>query len=89
MVRRRHVAGVLTLAITTRWKISLHLVGITGAVTVLALLFGSLALILTPLVPLVGWARWQVRAHTAAQAVAGTALAVAIAVGTFWAFGIR
>jgi hypothetical protein len=83
------VAGVLTLASTTRWKISLHLVGITGAVTVLVLLFGPLALVLTPLVPLVGWARWQVRAHTVAQAVAGMALAVAIAIGTFWAFGIR
>jgi hypothetical protein len=57
------VAGVLTLTITTQWKISLHLVGITGAVTVLVLLFGPLALLLAPLVPLVGWARWQVRAH--------------------------
>jgi hypothetical protein len=82
------VAGVLTLAITTRWKISLHLVGITGATTVLVLIFGPLALGLTPLVPLVGWARWQMHAHTLAQAVAGTALAVAIAFGVFWAFGI-
>ncbi len=47
-----------------------------------------LALLLAPLVPLVGWARWQLRAHTVAQAVAATMLAIVITLGTFWLFGV-
>lgn len=82
------VCGICTLAITTRWKISFHLVGAAGAVTVLTLLFGPIALILTPLIVLIGWARWQLHAHTAAQALAGTALAVMVTVGMFWIFGL-
>ena len=65
------------------WKVSLHLGGIAGSVTVFVLLFGPILLVLTPLVVLVvlvvlvGWARWRVGARTVAQAVV-------ITVGTFW-----
>lgn len=83
------LAGVLALAITTRWKISLHLVGTAGAVTVFVLLFGSPMLILAPLVPLVAWARWQVRAHSWLQAIAGTVLGVGVTLGVFWAFHVK
>jgi hypothetical protein len=57
------VGVVVALAIThgLRWKISLHLGGMAGAVTVFVLLWGWPALLLTPLV---GWAYWQLRAHT-------------------------
>lgn len=82
------VCGICTLAITTRWKISFHLVGAAGAATVLTLLFGPVGLVLIPLVALVGWARWQLHAHTVAQALAGTALAVVITVGVFRIFGL-
>jgi uncharacterized protein DUF6545 len=82
------VCGICTLAITTRWKISFHLVGAAGAATVLTLLFGPVGLVLVPFVVLVGWARWQLQAHTVAQALAGTALAVVITVGMFRLFGL-
>ena len=82
------VCGLCTLAITTRWKISFHLVGAAGAATVITLLFGPIGLVLVPLVALVGWARWQLQAHTVAQALAGTALAVVITVGMFRIFGL-
>jgi hypothetical protein len=59
-----------------------------GAVTVLVLLFGPLFLLLSPLVVLVGWARWKVRSHTLLQALAGTALAVSVTVTLFWMFGV-
>jgi membrane-associated phospholipid phosphatase len=55
-------------------------------VTVFVLVLGWPALLLAPLVPLVGWARWQVRAHTVAQAVVGALIAVAVTLGTFWLF---
>lgn len=41
-------------------------------------LFGPLLLVLTPLVALVGKPRWRVGAHTVAQAVLATILAVVI-----------
>ena len=82
------VACGISLLITRYWKISLHLVGIAGAVTVFALLFGPRFLFLSPLVALVGWARWQVHAHTALQACVGASLAIGVTVAIFYLFGI-
>ncbi len=82
------VCGICTFAITVRWKISFHLVGAAGAATVLTLLFGPIGLVLIPFVVLVGWARWRVGAHTFAQAIDGTTLAVVITVGMFRIFGL-
>ena len=50
----------------------------------LAAVAGSVLLVLSPLVALVGWARWRDGAHTVAQAVVATTLAVVITIGTFW-----
>jgi hypothetical protein len=66
-----------------RWKVSLHLGGITGSVIVFVLLFGPILLMVSPLMALVGLARRRVGAHTVAQAVAATLLALVITVGTF------
>ena len=84
------IGVVIAMAIThaLRWKVNLHLGGIAGSVTVFGLLFGPLLLVLTPLVALVGWARWWVGAHTVAQAVVATVLSVVITVGTFWLMGV-
>lgn len=87
-------AVILALAVATlvtqlaKWKISFHLVGIAGAVTGLSLLFGPGFLLLSPLVLLVAWARWQVHAHTPLQALAGTALAVGVTLSIFAIFGV-
>ncbi len=82
------VVLVIATMVTRYWKISLHLVGIAGAVTVFVLMFRPLFLFLAPLVVLVGWARWQVRAHTLMQVLAGTLLAVSVTVTLFWLFGV-
>ncbi len=83
------VAGVVTLIITRYWtKISLHLIGITGAVTVLLLVFGPLLLVVSPLIVLVGWARWRLRAHTLLQMGISVVLAVGVTVGMFRLFGV-
>ncbi len=42
--------------------------------------FGPIVLVLSPLVVLVGRARWQVGAHTVAQAVVATVVATVLAV---------
>lgn len=88
------IAVMLALAVATlvthlaKWKISFHLVGIAGAVTALSVLFGPLFLLLSPLVLLVAWARYEVHAHTILQALAGTILAVGITLSIFAAFGV-
>ena len=81
-------AAALAITQLARWKISLHLIGVTGAVTTLVALFGPPLLALAPLVALVGWSRWKVNAHTPLQAGVGALLAVAVTVGVFHYFGI-
>ena len=84
------IGVVIAMAIThgARWKVSLHLGGIAGSVTVFVLLFGPVLLVLSPLVALVGWSRWRIGAHSVAQAVVATVLAVVITAGTFWLMGV-
>jgi hypothetical protein len=84
------VSLALVLAITqlVRYKVSLHMVGITGSVTLCSLLFSPWFLLLSPLVILLGWARWQVRAHTVLQACAGFFLAIAVTWATLWLFRV-
>jgi len=83
------IAVVLIATVITQfWKISFHLVAVAGGVTAYCLLFGPRFLVLAPFVLLVGWARWQVRAHTALQACAGTVLAVTGTIIVFRFFGL-
>jgi hypothetical protein len=87
------VAALSSLAIATAitqlgYKISLHMIGMAGAVTTCCLLAGPWLLLLAPLVLLTGWARWKVGGHTPPQAVAGTILAVVVTLAVFWLFHI-
>ena len=56
---------------------------VDGALTILTLVFGPAALILTPLVVLVAWARVAVHDHTPAQTVAGAVLGALVAASVF------
>ena len=82
----------LALAIAStqfaRYKISLHMIGVSGAVTTCCLLAGPAFLLLVPLIVLTGWARWKVGGHTPSQAVAGMTLAVVVTLIVFWLFGV-
>lgn len=65
----------LMLAITLVWQISMHAMSITGAVVAAGALFGPTpALVLFPLIPIVGAARLKLRRHTPAQVAAGMVL---------------
>jgi hypothetical protein len=83
------VACAIAITQCFRFKISLHMVSIAQVVTICWWLFGSLFLLLVPLVVLIGWARWKVRAHTILQACAGTLLGVSATMALFWIAGIR
>ncbi len=59
-------------AITLVWQISIHAVSITGAAVATFAFFGPLwALLVVPLVVLVGAARLKLQRHTLAQVLAG------------------
>jgi hypothetical protein len=80
------VSGLLALFITKHWKISLHLMGISGSVMTFIFAFGPFFLILTPAILLVAWARYHIRAHTLAQIIAGSLLSICITRLVFYLF---
>lgn len=66
--------GLMTL-ITLVWQISIHAMSITGAVVAAGAIYGvGPALVLFPLVPLVGAARYKLGRHTIAQLIAGASV---------------
>ncbi|GAA2982725.1 hypothetical protein [Actinokineospora diospyrosa] len=62
------------VAITQRWKVSLHAAVAGGAVAMVALLHGPWSLLLAALVALVCWSRVVLGDHTVAQVVVGALL---------------
>jgi hypothetical protein len=68
-----------SLLVTLVWKISIHAAVVSGAVTILVLVFGPPALVSAPLVPVVCWARVAVRDHTLAQTLARAVLGATVA----------
>jgi hypothetical protein len=82
------VAAALLVTQLARWKISLHLIGITGTVLTLALLVSPNFYWCAPLIVLVGWARWRVGAHTPWQALAGASMAAAVTFLVYRLFGL-
>ena len=79
---------VAVTGITLVWKISMHVVGTAGAVTVLTLLYGKKASPLFALVPLVGWSRHTLEHHSPAQIIAGAAVGAAAPLIVFRGMGL-
>jgi hypothetical protein len=60
------------LLVTTVWQISMHSMSITCAVVATGALYGlGPALLVSPLIPVVGAARLKLRRHTLAEVIAG------------------
>jgi hypothetical protein len=72
------VIGVIMLGVTMAWKISLHVAALVSSVTMLAILFGPLAVTLVPVAIVLAWARLQLRAHTPAQGMVAAAIAATV-----------
>ncbi len=70
--------GITMFTISHFWKISLHMVGVSGFATLLTYAFGPVAAWTFAFLPLVAWARWYRRKHTPAQLVAGAVAGAAI-----------
>jgi len=67
-------ASLIVQFITRTWKISTHALGITAPLVVLIYMYGPQPLPFLVLIPIVGWSRIWLKAHTLLQVVAGTAL---------------
>jgi membrane-associated phospholipid phosphatase len=67
-------SSLLVLVITRYWKISTHALGITAPLVVLTALYGPQPAPFYVLIPIVGWSRVHLGAHTVAQVAAGTLL---------------
>lgn len=68
------IQAALLLAITLRWKISVHSAAAAGLAVFAWLLFATAALPFFLLLPLVAWSRLRLGRHTLTQILAGTAL---------------
>ncbi len=82
------LALVIFMGINLWWKISLHTAFIAGLVTILVILYGWTAIVAVVLVPLVAWARVELKQHSLAQVVAGGLLAALIVAIAFRLFGL-
>ncbi len=81
-------AVVVFMCVNFLWKISLHTALIAASVTILIILFGSIAVVTVALVPLIAWARIELKHHSLAQVAAGALLAAVIVVVVFYLFGL-
>ncbi len=81
-------AVVVFMCINFLWKISLHTALITASVAILIILYGSIAAVTVVLVPLIAWARIELKHHSLAQVAAGALLAASIVSVVFYLFGL-
>lgn len=63
--------AVVVFSVSSFWKISMHMVGVSGFSTALVFVFGLPALFAFISLPLVAWARLRRRKHNLAQLMAG------------------
>jgi hypothetical protein len=80
--------AVLAL-ITTTWKISIHCAVASGAVTILALIYGPSMLCGYLLVAITAWSRLELGDHTRAQVIAGAVLGAAAAAASYAMIRLR
>jgi membrane-associated phospholipid phosphatase len=83
------VTVAVATAITLVWKISFHTAVVAAAAAVLTLLGGPWWALSWAAVPLVGWARLVLRAHTLPQVVAGLVVGAGISTAVLLLAGVR
>ncbi len=80
------IAALVVQYITRYWKISTHALGITAPLVGLTYLYGQQPLPFLVLIPLVGWSRVYLRAHTILQVLAGMVLGLLSVLAFYHAF---
>ncbi len=62
---------VLIMLINKQWKISAHTMGASGPLAALFFALGWQAILFSPIIPLIGWARVHRKMHNISQVIAG------------------
>jgi membrane-associated phospholipid phosphatase len=70
------LCGLILMITTFWWKISMHTSAISGAVTMLSVLYGKTILPAFLLVALVSWSRVVLHRHTKAQVIGGSTVGI-------------
>jgi len=70
--------SLIVLLVTLFWKISIHMAGLTGAITALTLVLGANYALLYLLALPLGWARTEIEAHTVPQVVLGAVVGIGV-----------
>jgi membrane-associated phospholipid phosphatase len=87
------VAVLVTVAVATGitlvWKVSFHTAVVAAAASVLTLLGGPWWALSWVAVPVVGWARLVLRAHTLAQVAAGLVVGAGVTTAVLLLAGVR
>jgi len=78
-------SSIVTALINLFYRVSYHLAAVTILVSMAALTWNQMLLVLLAIIPVIGWAKYQLNQHTLAQLASGIALSSAI-VGAFWYF---
>ena len=83
------LAAIITFTgINLIWKISAHAAFIAASATVLTIVYGAVGSLAFLLVPLIAWARIDLKHHTPAQVAAGALIPAFIVVVVFHLFGL-
>jgi len=78
--------AIIFMCINLWWKISLHTAFIAASVTLLVILYGWVAMVAIVLLPLMFWARMELKRHSLAQVAAGALLSTLIVAVVFRIF---
>ncbi|RLE93853.1 MAG: hypothetical protein DRN04_05750 [Thermoprotei archaeon] len=70
------VSTFILFIVSFKWKISIHMASLTLPISYFTLIGYPQALIFSLLVPLLGWARVKVKAHTPLQVLAGSIVGI-------------
>ncbi|GAB3298023.1 phosphatase PAP2 family protein [Parasphingorhabdus pacifica] len=74
---------IVTGAITTRWKVSMHTAVAGGAVVILAATYSPILCLLAVLVAAIGWSRVAIRDHTPTQVIGGAIVGAIVGGGLY------
>jgi hypothetical protein len=82
------IAGsVVTALFNIFYRVSFHLTAITLLIVMTAQAWGQAFFILFAAIPLIAWAKYQIRDHTVPQLLIGIAVGLVVSLSTLYLFG--
>jgi hypothetical protein len=80
-------SSIVTALFNIFYRVSFHLTAITLLIVMAAQAWGQAFLILLAAIPLIAWAKYQIRDHTVPQLLIGIAVGLVVSLSTLYLFG--